>query len=258
MCHHKTHKSQISVTGSSNPGHAVCCKPDFVGKNCETIDDTVCSQPAYKDNTADKYKNILSGDNNQQLFAFCPKTTAALCGVGSSTVEDDPNSLILVAGDKAKTITLDQLNKKALQYKDGGSVTGRFHSCFYEIRVGKSQKDKVRHSIQLKVTKASEMNVYAYVGLTRETATISVTDNNNPLTVDKTYIVEGSKGIFLIAYPNKDKATDFAFEYKLGVYKESSNVGAGLVVAIVLFIVAICLMLLTIRCRMRKVHGAPS
>ena len=184
MCHHKTHKSQITVTGSSNPGHAVCCKPDYVGKDCETKDDTVCSQPAYKDNTADKYKSILTGSGNQQLFAFCPKTTAALCGVGSSTKEDDPNSLILIAGDKAKTITLDQANNNALQYKDGGSVTGRFHSCFYEIRVDKNLKDdKVRHSIQLKVTKANEMNVYAYGGLTRESATMSVTDDNKSLTV---------------------------------------------------------------------------
>jgi hypothetical protein len=58
------------------------------------------------------------------MFAFCPKTTAELCGVNSSTIEDDPSSLILKANNNLQTISLT--GDKRIQYKDGGQTSGRF------------------------------------------------------------------------------------------------------------------------------------
>jgi len=48
------------------------------------------------------------------------------------------------------------------------------------------------------------MNVFAYGGLTRESATTPITPSNVALEVGKTYSVDASKGMFLIAYPNEN------------------------------------------------------
>jgi hypothetical protein len=72
---------------STNPGYAVCCKPGFSGAHCATAGDTICSPAANMTDTTDaKFLNILSGGWNQQFFAYCPSTTANLCGIGNSTV----------------------------------------------------------------------------------------------------------------------------------------------------------------------------
>ena len=97
MCHDKANKSLIKVTGSSNPGHAVCCKPGYNGEHCVTNDETICSEPTQKTDNEPDMHNIFTDGKNQQMFAFCPRTTAALCGVSSDTTEDDPNKLIIKA-----------------------------------------------------------------------------------------------------------------------------------------------------------------
>ena len=43
FCHDKNHESMIKVTGSSNSGHAVCCKPDYSGEHCNNDGDHQCS-----------------------------------------------------------------------------------------------------------------------------------------------------------------------------------------------------------------------
>ena len=43
MCHDKDHGSMIGVTGSSNIGHGVCCKPGYSGDHCNDAGDQVCS-----------------------------------------------------------------------------------------------------------------------------------------------------------------------------------------------------------------------
>jgi hypothetical protein len=62
------------------------------------------------------------------------------------------------------------------------------------------------------------MNIYAYGGLTRETAKVPITENNSALKEGKTYTIDATQGIFLIAYPQEGKDTDFEFTYKTGVY----------------------------------------
>jgi len=57
------------------------------------------------------------------------------------------------------------------------------------------------------------MNVYAYGGPDRRSATTAVTPGNEPLKVGEEYWFASDKGILLIAYPNQDKVTDFSFDY---------------------------------------------
>ena len=71
MCHDKNYNSMISVTGSSNIAHGVCCKPDYEGEHCQTNDKQVCSQPVI--DKSDKWASIVTADFvNNQLFAYCP------------------------------------------------------------------------------------------------------------------------------------------------------------------------------------------
>lgn len=67
----------IALTGSSNKGHGLCCKPGSTHENCVNSDKLSCSQPANVANTLGKYKPILTKDTtNYQMFAFCPQTKA--------------------------------------------------------------------------------------------------------------------------------------------------------------------------------------
>jgi len=43
MCHHKSQKSMMKETGSSNAGHGICCKPDYEGKLCKSDSKHECS-----------------------------------------------------------------------------------------------------------------------------------------------------------------------------------------------------------------------
>jgi hypothetical protein len=74
MCHDDNYKSMIAVTGSSNWGHGVCCKPDFNGEHCNSDADHECSEPAkVTDVTNSPVKDILrSGSLNYKMFAYCP------------------------------------------------------------------------------------------------------------------------------------------------------------------------------------------
>ena len=38
MCHDTLYGSMITSTGSSNPGHGLCCKPDSTDPKCTTGD----------------------------------------------------------------------------------------------------------------------------------------------------------------------------------------------------------------------------
>lgn len=41
------------------------------------------------------------------MFAYCPRTSAAMCGIGSEVKEDIDGEMELNAGLEAKTITAD-------------------------------------------------------------------------------------------------------------------------------------------------------
>ena len=85
MCSYTSDRSMIQLTGSSNKGHGICCKPGSTNSNCVASDTLACSQPSNVANTIPKYKPILTSDTtNNQMFAFCPKTNAKSCGIKNS------------------------------------------------------------------------------------------------------------------------------------------------------------------------------
>jgi len=76
FCHSKTYGSMMSITGSSNYGHGLCCKPDYNGANCNSDSSNYCSEPSYFTNTTAPDFNIVSeGSLDHQLYAFCTLTS---------------------------------------------------------------------------------------------------------------------------------------------------------------------------------------
>lgn len=79
----------MQVTGSSNFGHGVCCKPNSTNEHCVSgSGGHTCSQPVSETETSAEYKNILTDGINYQMFAFCPKTNPKTCGISNSVIED--------------------------------------------------------------------------------------------------------------------------------------------------------------------------
>ena len=95
----------ISTTGSSNTGHGICCKPDFFGDNCDGKGDLECSQPTTRFYTDEKYRGILTGGMNHQMFAFLPMTNPKMCGISSST-EVSESGMKLTATKTKQMISL--------------------------------------------------------------------------------------------------------------------------------------------------------
>ena len=59
----------------------------------------------------------------------------------------------------------------------------------------------------------TEMNVYIYGGKTRSSAYVNLTMNNTQAELGTVYNVSAIRGIVLVAYPNQDKETEFAFNF---------------------------------------------
>ena len=75
FCHDKNYESMMRVTGSSNRGHGLCCKPDYNGEHCGPSDQNHdCSQPAENYDESDSYNSIATSNLNFQMFAFNPTT----------------------------------------------------------------------------------------------------------------------------------------------------------------------------------------
>ena len=103
----------IQYTGSSNPGHGLCCKTQFVGKNPDFIgnDKFICSQPVTAADTKSPYTKILTDDKfNYQIYAFGPTTTSSMCGV--------PAKVTAAASSKDKTADATKSSPDALDKLD--------------------------------------------------------------------------------------------------------------------------------------------
>ena len=73
MCHDENYASMMKVTGSSNFGHGVCCKPDYNGEHCNNDSDHECPEPAKITDASSPLKDVLgSGELNYRMVAFCP------------------------------------------------------------------------------------------------------------------------------------------------------------------------------------------
>jgi hypothetical protein len=112
------------------------------------------------------------------------------------------------------------------------------------------------------------MNVYLYGGSSKSNSTIPIIDQNTPVKVGKTYTIPSSDGMLLIAYPNHNVTTDFAFTYWVARYTsdledscemDESNCVNSLNIIIIgaaLFLILIAIICL-VRCLCKKRVKAP-
>ena len=181
LCHDKDHKSMVAVTGSSNSGHAVCCKPDYSGEHCNSDTDHRCSQPVGEDFTSEEFDDVLTDGLNHQMFAFLPKITPERCGISDSTAEDVDGSMKITAGKDTQKISL--LGPQALLYRNGKPAVRRYDACYYEIStivndyLADSDEDKEKMKIIINISKLKNMNAYVYEGMDRYSATKDVNGN---------------------------------------------------------------------------------
>jgi undecaprenyl pyrophosphate synthase len=114
------------LTGSSNFGHSICCKPDYTGGNCKTNDIVTCGPPSIEANPkSSKFVDVLNdGNRNYQMFAFCPALKPERCGMNSTD-----NGMTIYA-------TLNEKMVKApdLRYREGSPAVRRHDACFYLIK----------------------------------------------------------------------------------------------------------------------------
>lgn len=94
------------------------------------------------------------------------------------------------------------------------------------------------------------MNIYAYGGPDRQSATLEVSSGNEELEAMKTYSIDATKGMLLIVYPKSDTNTDFEFKYWVGPYSGNT---VGIIIGVVIFIIFISVGFIVIRGRMKKV-----
>jgi uncharacterized membrane protein YhdT len=65
--------------------------------------------------------------------------------------------------------------------------------------------------------------------------------------LDETYVFDYKEGILVVAYPNKDKTTDFEFEYWIAAYEEPgffSFSGENGITNLIIFCVACVIVIL--------------
>ena len=100
-------------------------------------------------------------------------------------------------------------------------------------------------SIEIKITKLKDMNVYLYGGKTRAEATISVVEGNAQLEIGKSYYTTVENGGLLTALPSLDKpTTEFEFEYS--VIETPSSSSMPMIIGIVVGVCAVLIILLAV------------
>lgn len=67
--------------------------------------------------------------------------------------------------------------------------------------------------IRVNFTKMTEMNVYLYGGRSRKSAYENITNGNIQATLGLVYNISAYRGFLIVAYPNKNVDTEFAFDY---------------------------------------------
>jgi hypothetical protein len=97
----------MRITGSSNFGHGVCCRPDYNEGVCGATDSNhVCSPPSREQEGDDTYDDVISSNGiNYQMYAFCPFINRRKCGIEDSSSTD----MNLVAGTKHKVVSNDEM-----------------------------------------------------------------------------------------------------------------------------------------------------
>ena len=212
----------IRITGSSNYGHGICCKPDYIGSPCNNRE-LSCSQPSAAIDTSDKYMNILTdGKFNYQMFAFLPKTNPRNCGISTIASSFYEGDMKVYVDENPRTISLRENN--ALKYREGRPQIRSYDSCYYEINPSEELKiktsiwEKPDLRIYLDIKRLRNMNVYVYQGQSRYNATVPINENQKLKPGDK-FNVNYTKGMLLIAYPDQDVYTEFEFTVQVKQYQ---------------------------------------
>ena len=88
MCIDRNYLSMISITGSSNSGHGICCKTESAEFPCVSSDSIICSEPAKNSQVS----AILTADgSNYSMFSFCPAINQEVCGISDKNTNIDMN-----------------------------------------------------------------------------------------------------------------------------------------------------------------------
>lgn len=222
MCTHKAPEYLPQLTQSTNRGLGICCNPKEMRGICSPANTQLeCSMESFEARPT-YYKEILSlASRNNQLFAFCPSTTAKGCGIPETP--DGDGSMSLFATQEQKIVYANHLAYRQADPKQPDQQ-GQYDSCYYEIKlskeVSKEQLDSLKAqsststvNINFLVQRNKDMNIYIYGGNTRYTAPKSIVDNNLPAELGIQYSINVEEGLLVVAYPNKDVYTELEFKY---------------------------------------------
>lgn len=186
----------------------------------------LCGPPADINNTlADQIPALTAEDNgidwlNHKFFAWCPKTMVngpTRCG----KMDNKP----LVAN-----LTMMNIIGNNLKLADNNKDR-KYDSCYYEFKASEDITDPSAYPtiedradgirIFVQITKAKNMNIYLWGGQDRESATKWLVKSNRKAVENYNYTYDASQGIFMVAYPDKDKDTEFEFRYWVDAFHES-------------------------------------
>lgn len=193
MCVDKDGKRLDKHMRNTKPGVGFCCSPDSTAKICTTgtvyeEDDVeiICSPDSFftdDQKTNSPYKDVATGDRNNQMFAYCPSITQQTCGVVGGT--ESGNLDMLVEPENVKKVEVSDLRylKQGydfVKFRGISSEEAEYDACHYMITMDKAVLKKwIPTKIQLKITKKSEsLNVYIWEGPSRLEAKKSVIANN--------------------------------------------------------------------------------
>lgn len=118
----------------------------------------------------------------------------------------------------------DLVYSKDMRYRKGNETYREADACYYEISLSDEltseqlknlteEKNGGDVIIKINVTKMDEMNVYIYGGRSKASAFESVTVNNSQVELGNVYNISAYRGFVVVAYPNENKDTEFAFNY---------------------------------------------
>ena len=177
----------------------------------------VCSQNSFeKDDNPTKYKSVLTeGGRNHQMFAYCPNVNQRTCGI---SIEDSTDHKLLATSKKQIVYSKD------MRYRVGNESYREMDACYYEVIMSdemtteklEQMSEKANGGevvINVNFTAMTEMNVYIYGGKSRDSAYENITSNNSKVELNQAFNISAYRGFLIVAYPNKDVETEFAFNY---------------------------------------------
>jgi len=137
MCHNIDYKGMLQDTKSSDTSNGICCKPDASTGFCAPDNGAqVCSMKA-QDTSSSKYKDVLIGGSNYQMWAFCPMDSQTKCGVSKKTSAGVPDTDLLATAGR-QTVKSDEM-----KLIEGASSVRRHDTCHYLIKMS-AEVDKAK------------------------------------------------------------------------------------------------------------------